>query len=64
MVSPSAARIYGYGSTDEMIGIPAASLYKNPAQRHEVLQKLQVSKKITDFTEKLCGRTVQPSGCH
>jgi PAS domain S-box-containing protein len=50
MVSPSAARIYGYGSPDEMVGIPAASLYNNPQQRHEILRKLKESGKITDFS--------------
>ncbi len=50
MVSPSAARIYRYGSPDEMIGIPAASLYKHPDQRQKVIQQLHENGKITDFT--------------
>jgi PAS domain S-box-containing protein len=49
MVSPSAARIYGYGSPDEMIGIPAALLYTYPGQRQEVIQKLQEGGTVTDF---------------
>jgi len=49
-VSPSAVRIYGYGSPDEMVGIPAASLYNNPQQRQEILRKLKESGKITDFS--------------
>jgi PAS domain S-box-containing protein len=49
MVSPSAARIYGYGSPDEMIGIPAALLYTYPEQRQEVIQKLQEGGAVTDF---------------
>jgi len=50
MVSPSAARIYGYSSADEMIGIPAESLYYNPGQREEMLHILQRQGKIVDFT--------------
>jgi PAS domain S-box-containing protein len=49
MVSPSAARIYGYGSPDEMIGIHASALYSRPGQRKEILQNLQENGKITDI---------------
>jgi len=50
MVSPSAALIYGYSSADEMIGIPAESLYYNPGQREEILHILQRQGKLVDFT--------------
>jgi PAS domain S-box-containing protein len=50
MASLSAARIYGYGSPDEMIGLPAALLYTYPEQRQEVIQKLQDGGTVTDFT--------------
>jgi len=51
MVSPSAARIYGYGSPDEMIGMPAASLYYGSEKRQEMLQKLQEGGgRIADIT--------------
>jgi len=50
MVSPSAARIYGYTSPAEMIGMPAASLYRDPAQRARILELLAKDGKIDDFT--------------
>jgi len=51
MVSPSAARMYGYDSADEMTGMPVLSLYSRPGQRDEVLQKLkEAGEGITDFT--------------
>ncbi|MDD4137614.1 MAG: PAS domain S-box protein, partial [Methanoregula sp.] len=49
MVNPSAVRMYGYGSAEEMIGISAASLYSLPEEREGMLQKLQKSEGITDF---------------
>ncbi|MDD1719318.1 MAG: PAS domain S-box protein, partial [Methanoregulaceae archaeon] len=50
MVSPSAARIYGYSSGEEMIGIPAASLYAYPEKREEMFQALRKNGTVTDFT--------------
>jgi PAS domain S-box-containing protein len=50
IVSPSAARIYGYGSPEEMIGIPAVSLYRDRGQRDEMLEKMQESGRINDYT--------------
>ncbi|MCK9591037.1 MAG: PAS domain S-box protein [Methanoregula sp.] len=52
MVSPSAARIYGYSSADEMIGVPAESLYYNSEQREKMLHILQGQGKIVDFTSE------------
>ncbi|MCK9591028.1 MAG: PAS domain S-box protein [Methanoregula sp.] len=49
MVSPSAARIFGYDSPGEMMGIPAVSLYNSPEQREDILRQLQENGKITDF---------------
>jgi PAS domain S-box-containing protein len=49
MVSPSAARIYGYGSPGEMIGIPAGSLYTSAEQREEMLRQLKKNGKMNDF---------------
>jgi len=49
MVNPSAVRLYGYASADEMIGIPAASLYAIPGQREGMLLKLQKAGGVTDF---------------
>ncbi len=50
MVGPSAARVYGYSSPEEMIGIPATSLYGNPRQRDEMLRLLERDGRVTDFT--------------
>ncbi|MDD1687370.1 PAS domain S-box protein [Methanoregula sp.] len=49
MVSPSAARIYGYGSPAEMIGMPSSVLYSNPGQHKDLLSKINQQGKITDF---------------
>ena len=46
MASPSAARIYGFDSPEEMIGTSALSYYKNPNDRKYVLDKLQKYGKI------------------
>ncbi len=46
MASPSAARIYGYDSPEEMIGTSALSYYKNPNDRRYVLDELQKYGKI------------------
>jgi PAS domain S-box-containing protein len=52
MVNPSAVRMYGFGSADEMIGIPAASLYDNPEQREDMLRELKEKGIVTDLTGK------------
>ena len=46
MANPSAARIYGYDSPEEMIGTSALSYYKNPNDRRYVLDELQKHGKI------------------
>ena len=46
MASPSAARVYGYDSPEEMIGTSALSYYKNPNDRRYVLDELQKNGKI------------------
>ncbi len=51
MANPSAARMYGYDSMEEMIGIPVASLYATSGQQwDERSGKLQQAGGITDFT--------------
>ena len=52
MVSPSAARLFGYGSPDEMVGLPTTTLYSNPAQREEVVRILHKGGELTDFTRE------------
>ena len=49
MVSPSAARMYGYDSADEMIGLPAASLYADQAEREEMFEQLRRRGSVTDY---------------
>ena len=46
MASPSAARIYGYESPEEMIGTSALTYYKNPNDRRYILDELQKYGKI------------------
>ncbi|MDD1693665.1 MAG: PAS domain S-box protein [Methanoregula sp.] len=50
MANLSAARMYGYDSPDEMIGMPAAALYHNPEQRREMLRQLQEHGRLSDFS--------------
>jgi PAS domain S-box-containing protein len=49
MVNPSAVRHYGYSSADEMMRIPAASLYRYPEERQEMLKQLQERGYIVDY---------------
>jgi len=46
MANVSAAETYRYNSPEEMIGIKAATFYKNPDERVEVLEKLNKYGKI------------------
>ena len=50
MVSPSAARMYGYASTDEMIGLPTESLYADQAARQGIVDELRTSGQVVDQT--------------
>ena len=47
-VSPSTARIYGYGSPEEMQGIPAEALYAGAGERDAVIEDLRKDGKISD----------------
>ena len=49
MVSPSAARMYGYDSTDEMIGLPATSLYAESSDREAMFEELLRLGSVTDY---------------
>ncbi|MFY9637602.1 MAG: PAS domain S-box protein, partial [Methanobacterium sp.] len=46
MASPSAARMYGFNSPDEMIGTSALLYYKNPEDRRYVMDELNKFGKI------------------
>ncbi len=49
LASPSAARMYRYNSPQEMIGIPALSLYKNVQSRNSLIKKLKKHDKVEDY---------------
>ena len=49
MASPSIAHMYRVDSPQEMLGLPALSLYKNPEDRHALLEELKKRKKVSDF---------------
>ena len=49
MVSPSALRMYGCDSLEEMIGMPASNLYANTAIRDQLIAELRSKGEITDF---------------
>ncbi len=48
MVSPSAARMYGYASPAEMIGLRARDLYADPAERESVFEELERTGRVHD----------------
>ena len=50
MASSSAARLFGYGSPEEMVGLSAKALYNIPAQRDTVIRILHEGGEIHDFT--------------
>ncbi len=49
MVSPSAARMFGYGSEADMIGLPAVSFYADEPDREAMFAKLREQGSVTDF---------------
>lgn len=49
LVSPSALRMYGYDSIEEMISMPASNLYANSDVRDRLINELQSKGEITDF---------------
>jgi len=49
MVSPSATRIYGYDSSQEMIGLSAFSLYKSRDDRDKILGAIKKKGKVEDY---------------
>ena len=58
MVSPSAARLYGFDSADEMIGLPAESLYADRADREAMFEQLRERGHIVDYV----GRGLKTDG--
>ena len=49
MVSPSAVKLYGFSSLNEMIGLSALSLYKNQDDRVQLIRELEKNGKVDDF---------------
>jgi len=58
MVSPSAARLYGFDSADEMIGLPAESLYADRADREAMFEQLRERGHVVDYV----GRGLKTDG--
>ena len=48
MVSPSAPRMYGYGSPEEMVGLAARNLYADPAERTSIVEDLRSRGRVHD----------------
>ena len=48
MASPSAARMFGYDSVEDIVGIPAVSLYASPDVRDEMLKDLQKEGRVVN----------------
>lgn len=49
MVSPSAARLFGYRSTGDMIGLPVEALYADPAEHQVMYGQLTESGGVADY---------------
>ncbi len=49
MGSPSGARLFGYDSVEEMIGLPLDSFWVNPQDRDRLIDELRKSGNVKDF---------------
>lgn len=49
MGSPSGARLFGYGSVDEMIGLPLDDFWPDPNERQELLERIKKHGAAQDF---------------
>jgi len=49
MASPSAARMFRYSSPEDMIGKSVLSIYKDPATRKHILEKLEEQSKLEGY---------------
>jgi len=50
MVSPSAASVYGYGSTEEMLGLPTTALYALEEERLSIVEEMKHHGGVHDRT--------------
>jgi PAS domain S-box-containing protein len=48
MVSPSAVRMYGYESIDQMLGLPAEALYADPHARATIVEEMRQAGRVDD----------------
>jgi PAS domain S-box-containing protein len=49
--NPSAVRLYGYNSINEMIGLPVTTFYGDSEARKHLLSELEITGRIDDFIE-------------
>jgi PAS domain S-box-containing protein len=49
MSSPSGARVFGYESTEEMLGLPLETFWQNPHERATVLSKIRETGQVNDY---------------
>jgi len=49
LVSPSAIKMYGFESAEEIIGLPAQRLYANPQERVSLISALLIEGRIEDY---------------
>jgi len=49
MGSPSGAKMFGYDSVDEMIGLPLDLLWPDPAGRQQLLDQIKANGSVKDF---------------
>ncbi|MEI6091725.1 MAG: PAS domain S-box protein [bacterium] len=49
LASPSAIKMYGFNSEEEIIGMPAENLYANPEDREIMIKELSTKGRIEDF---------------
>jgi PAS domain S-box-containing protein len=49
MGSPSGARMFGYDSVDEMIGLPLDSFWPDPEERKHLLAQMKAAGSVKDF---------------
>jgi len=52
MVSPSALKMYGYSSLDELLGQSAEQLYFNPKERNSIISMLRTEGQIKDYVSQ------------
>jgi PAS domain S-box-containing protein len=49
MSSPSGARVFGYESVEEMLGLPLETFWQNPHERATVLSKIRETGQVNDY---------------